>query len=352
MLMTNRTRMRLMQTALGLATAATLLSCATTNNATRQTSTFRNAPVMTSRADEKPITTPASEPETMEQFGARVCKQYGPGHGPGSSYILRERVEDAVTCEDHGGYTVRHSYDFNIRLGGDHRWTRDYKFNYPKPKVLTLETQGGYMRTRSIVLFGEEHDKPIYAETFAGLIPKFKEFGFTHIGLELDYSWQKPIDKYMANPTKKNRKQLVKDLGDQLIFPSMAITFARMIDEANKSGLKIVCLDNNPMGSYRRTRDKTGWEHSMRDQHMKAKTDSTVKEGGRIAIFLGAAHVAWTRETPLSLWSPAFKPVARYLVEEHGREKIGLIDLHSCDNPYIFTCFPQIDPANRRLKFE
>ncbi len=205
-----------------------------------------------------------------------------------------------------------------------------------KPVVLSRTELEAYIKTKKIVLFGELHDSPKYAEAFADLIPKFKELGITHIGLELDWCWQSIIDKYMANPTKENGITLVRLLDTNLKAFSHAMVTFHIINRANRNGLRVIGLDTCRDGDYGMPSE--GYDQAIRDQRMTTNIDGVLKTGGRVATLLGRGHIVGKQE--IDILGTKAKPVGRRLLDEYGEGKVGLVDLTSCDNPHIFACFP------------
>ena len=263
--------------------------------------------------------------ETSYDFGQRVCNTLGKGiHG-----LISESTSNAVyqiNCEEHGGVEV---FDVvHMHLEG--------RFNYPQPVRLSLDDLVDYARDKKVVLFGEDHgeDRREDAQKFSRDIPKLRETGFTHIALEIDYRLQDNVNGYMRNPNAQNRNQLLLNLPFYDFTKEDALM---IIDTAIENGMRVICLDNlNPE------------RETTRDQYMKVKIDEVIENGGRIAAFLGTAHVRWSRESEFRYWGDEnisgltrvhlIKPLGRYLIDSYGKSAVGLVDLTGCDDSYIFTC--------------
>lgn len=261
---------------------------------------------------------PKNESESFQEFGERVCAEEGEETRFSGKY--------QITCEEHGG----------IRIVDTEAIETMGKFHYPESRRLSLEELVVYVADKIVALFGEGHnpEDSLDAEQFITYLPRLKQVGFTHVGMEMSYRLQGVVDDYVSNPTTENRNTLLK------VMPYYDFTkkeFLQVIDAAIQHHLPVVCLDNLDKG---RT--------IARDQYMKKKIDEIVGGGGRIAAFLGAAHVSTKKEELTGYAGNDFgggvyglltiNPVGRELVREYGSEKVGLIDLTGCSNSYIPVC--------------
>ncbi|MBI2662243.1 hypothetical protein HYX11_02180 [Candidatus Woesearchaeota archaeon] len=264
--------------------------------------------------------------ESLYNFGKRVCGSLGEGIHPMISDVQDKTTFYQVVCEEHGGFDV-------INLN---EYTAGERFDYPQPLKLTLETLLDYVKKKKVILFGEDHDKSRRKDAgiFVSYIPKLKETGFTHLGLEIDRDYQGLIDQYVGNPNTENRQRLFSQLP---YYQFTMEDILMIINQAIRTGMPIVCLDNlDPK------RDKP------RDEHMKIKIDTVLKNGGKVAAFLGGAHTRWSKESEFQYWgdknirgsvqSLLIKPLGRYLVEAYGTDTVGLVDLTGCYDSYVFAC--------------
>ncbi|MBT5022198.1 hypothetical protein HOK51_05385 [Candidatus Woesearchaeota archaeon] len=263
--------------------------------------------------------------ETDRQFGKRVCGEKGEGsHTMIPGVDLNDRYQ--VTCEEHGGFIV---YNLNT--------DELNQFDYPKPVKLSKDQIAEYVADKKVVLFGEEHSEKNRWQTllFADMVPELKKAGVTHIGLELDRRYQNDIDQYMQNPNFLTQEKLLDELPFLHDFDNE--DFVLKINAALDNGLEVMCLDN-------RDPDRK----ISRDAHMKKKIDEVISSGGKLAGFLGAAHVRWSKESSFYMEGGEviggldvgymIRPVGRKLVDAYGTENVGLVNLDHCFDQYIFAC--------------
>lgn len=149
--------------------------------------------------------------------------------------------------------------------------------------------------------------------------------------MEIDYRWQKSVDKYAADPTPENKAHLFREL--PYVDPTKA-ELVNIIEAAVQQGLSVVCLDNrNPEVKI------------LRDEYMKSEIDKVVQQGGRLAVFVGTAHIRWAKQSQYNYETTGnvmrfqlFKPLGRFLVDEYGKDKIGIVNLMGCYDSYVFAC--------------
>ncbi len=206
-----------------------------------------------------------------------------------------------------------------------------------------------HIRDKHIVIFGDVHNVSDDDRRLASLMPNLADFGFTHFGLELDARFQDSIDAYANDPTAENRQRLLEMLTAATI-PSVDVdSYVSVIEAAIGKDMAVIAID----------KEITDLAASVsRERFMKGEIDKIIANGGKVAVFVGAAHASF-RKRFLSVFGrhipettvdslpegttvyviPMTKPLGRLLLEEYGPERVGLIGLTFCDHTYTVVCF-------------
>lgn len=245
---------------------------------------------------------------------------------------FRDNFRYQIKCEEHSGIQVVDLESMKIT-----------RINYPKPKKLTDKEIAPYVTGKNVVLFGESHEPGVDHDSkkFISYLPQLHENGFTHIGLEIDYRWQSFVDAYQSSPSEENKQNLLRELP---YVDNVKEEFVDIIENATKKALRVICLDNrNPESKVER------------DDNMKESILEVIANGGKIAGFLGANHIRWSKDTIIGatpyntkeggdessnpvMSMDIITPVGRLLIDALGKDQIGLIDLTSCSDDYIYAC--------------
>lgn len=134
------------------------------------------------------------------------------------------------------------------------------------------------MKKNRVLMLGENHDPKSPMRDFgASAMKGLKESGATHLALEMT---QKQLDEY-------NRTGKLSALPEGLQTES----YAKMIAEAKKAGLKVVGVDNG-------TGDVDNTAAQERDNHMARKIDDILKadKNNKVVFWVGAMHGATTKD--------------------------------------------------------
>lgn len=189
-----------------------------------------------------------------------------------------------------------------------------------------------YASNKQVVLFGEIHGDWFVNDdlAFLRLLPCLKEKGFTDVGLEIGSEYQSLLQKYWENPTLKKEQKMKEEIEKR--YPTdFAEGILLKTRFARNTGLEIQAIDKP---------EKKGSNYNKRDEYMKKRIDKLVDKGKRIAVFIGLAHVRDVSEQVIYHFSFSFTPLGYRLVQEYGKENIGLVSLTDCD-PYVEVCLEE-----------
>ena len=197
-----------------------------------------------------------------------------------------------------------------------------------------------YLRDKKVALFGEAHRVNLDGETFDDLrddmpfrrlLPMLKKIGYTHVALEIEYHHEEQV---------RRGKETVGQT-------ELGITGATIAPLAVEYGLEVLCIDN-----------RDAERPMLRDEYMEQRIGAVVAKGGRVAYFVGAAHLEMVLHSPnmaaVELNSQLVgqnetvgrkiklhgaKPLGKRLAERYGTEHVALVNMADCSYGIIPTCF-------------
>ncbi len=210
----------------------------------------------------------------------------------------------------------------------------------PVPIQLSYSGLETYLQNKKVALFGEQHTVDSDGQTlndlrddmrFRRLIPALKSLGYTHVALEIEYQHESTVRRGMERVSETR----------------FGITGATIAPLARSHGLEVVCIDN-------RDKDRS----LLRDEYMENRIVSIVQNNGRVAYFVGAAHLSLVDHLPpiaeveLSLTDDKMagviyqkltlegaKPLGKRLTERYGKDNVALVNLYGCTDLTVPACF-------------
>ena len=217
---------------------------------------------------------------------------------------------------------------------------------------ITIDEITKVAKDKKILIVGEEHPPKKEGVLLSKILPKLKEAGFTHLGIEYPRDFELATtaeDKVMefASLIRKFRGEI--SISKFITVDPQELYFSQetktLFETADRSGLELFCFDM-PTGEVRgnRTLDTT------RERYMANAISEMVSKGHKVVVFTGTTHalnltgqrsIIWIRKSNGG-WGLAteFKVphMAKILKETHGGKNVLTIDFSGCTTPFTDYC--------------
>jgi len=144
-----------------------------------------------------------------------------------------------------------------------------------------------------VLALGEVHTREITKQEIIDNLKRFKELGFTHLGLEAFRSdFQTELDEYQE--TGENEEAVVEDIQNSFgkYSPNTTMLYLQMLDQAKQIGIKTVAI-NMPRPMYESNQGHGLDAGSLRDQWMAEMVQRVIEDKNerKIVTFTGQYHV-------------------------------------------------------------
>lgn len=214
----------------------------------------------------------------------------------------------------------------------------------PSSRRLSRSELETYLQGKKVALFweahlvreaGQEFHYLVDDMHFRALIPSLKRLGYTHVALEVEY---------------KHEEKVRMGISSIIDVDGIGMTAVTIGPIALQYGLEILCIDN---------RDQN--RKFLRDEYMEQRIAQVISQGGKVAYFVGAAHLRLVNKDPLiasielnpslsgggqniaiiyqKVLEEGAKPLGKRLVEKYGVQQVALVGMDSCSDGAIPRCF-------------